>query len=45
MLRKMMAYEPADRITAVQALQHQFFNPPGAAKPVGNGSTKQAKLR
>ena len=48
MLRKMMAYEPADRITAVQALQHEFFNPPEAAKPEGataNGSAAPAAAK
>lgn len=48
MIRKMMAYEPADRISAVEALQHEFFNPPDAAKPAGkNGSAARpaAKLQ
>ena len=39
LLRKMMAYDPAERITAVQSVRHEFFNPPAADKPEGeNGS-------
>lgn len=43
LLRKMMTYEPADRITAVQALQHQFFNPQDAAEPAGTNGSAAAK--
>jgi len=41
LLKKMMVYQPADRITAVQALQHEFFATPEVAKQEAalNGNT------
>ena len=42
LLRKMMTYDPAERITAVQSLRHEFFSQPDQAKPSADNGVAAA---